>query len=76
MTEVQATVSSKGQVVIAKEIRDKLGIRKNQRVVERIEGGKIVITPLKRLSELGGSLKGKIKTPVKELMREIKEGWE
>ncbi len=77
MTEtLQTTMSSKGQVVIAKEIRDKLDVKQNQRLIQKIEGGRIILVPVKRLSELGGIWKGKTKKSIKQIMKEIDEGWE
>ena len=77
MTEtLQTTMSSKGQVVIAKEIRDKLDVKQNQRLIQKIEGGRIILVRVKRLSELGGIWKGKTKKSIKQIMKEIDEGWE
>ena len=70
-----ASMSSKGQLVIAKEIREELGLKKNQRFIERIENGKVVLEPVSRLMELKGVLKGKTSKSVKQIMQEIDEGW-
>ena len=53
--------SSKGQVVIPIEIREKLGIKPGQMVNLKLEGEKAVITPLPEdpIKALRGSLKGK-----------------
>lgn len=71
-----ASLSSKGQIVIAKPIRDKLGLVQNQQFIERIEGKTIVLEPLPKLTDLGGVLKGKSKKTVEEMMREAGEGWD
>lgn len=42
------TVSRKYQVVIPKDIREKMGIRAGDKVVVRIEGKRIVIEPIIR----------------------------
>lgn len=41
-----STVSSKGQLVIPKEIRDKLGIKPKQKVLLKVVKGHAVIEPL------------------------------
>ncbi|MBI4361920.1 MAG: AbrB/MazE/SpoVT family DNA-binding domain-containing protein [Euryarchaeota archaeon] len=46
MSETYETViSARGQVVIGKPIRERLGLRPFQPVVERVEGGRIVLEP-------------------------------
>ena len=73
----ETTLTSKGQVVIGSTARKKLGLRPKQRLVGRVEKGKIVLEPLETPLELRGSLKkiARGKT-TDELMREVKEGWE
>jgi AbrB family looped-hinge helix DNA binding protein len=41
-------VSTKGQVVLPGPVRRKLGIRAGDSLEARIEGGRIVLTPLKK----------------------------
>jgi len=43
-------LSSKGQVVIPVEIRERLGLKKGAFLTVRIEGKKIVIEPIEELS--------------------------
>ena len=71
-----AAMSSKGQIVISSSIRKKLELRKGQRFVERVEGGKVILEPLQTPIELRGMLKGMSdgKT-TEEMVREVKEGW-
>lgn len=77
MQEVFETrMSSKGQVVISKEIRDRLGLSERQRFIEKVENQKIILMPIKKISELGGVLKGMEKKPTKEVIKEIKKGWD
>lgn len=75
--EYETVLSTKGQVVIVKEIRASLDLRPNQKLRERVEGGKIIIEPIPPLKMLKGTLKtlGDGKT-TDELIKEIKEGWE
>ena len=72
----ETTLSSKGQVVILKPIRERLGLRPNQKFREYIKNDKIVLEPVVPLTELGGSLaklrKGKTS---KQVIKEIKSGW-
>jgi AbrB family looped-hinge helix DNA binding protein len=66
--------SSKGQVVIPVEIREKLGIKPGHMVNLTLEGEKVVITPLPEdpIKALRGSLKGK-PSLTKALLKERKE---
>jgi AbrB family looped-hinge helix DNA binding protein len=66
--------SSKGQVVIPVEIREKLGIKPGQMVNLILEGERVVITPLPEdpIKALRGSLKGK-PSLTKALLKERKE---
>jgi AbrB family looped-hinge helix DNA binding protein len=66
--------SSKGQVVIPIEIREKLGIKPGQMVKLSLEGERAVITPLPEdpIKALRGSLKGK-PSLTKALLKERKE---
>ena len=72
MTAVRT--SSKGQVVIPIEIRQKLGIKPGQMVNLTLEGDKAVITamPEDPIKALRGSLKGK-PSLTKALLKERKE---
>jgi AbrB family looped-hinge helix DNA binding protein len=52
------TISSKGQVVIPAELRERLGLDKGVRAVWREESGQLVLTSLDRiLDEVQGLLK-------------------
>lgn len=66
--------SSKGQVVIPVEIREKLGIKPGQMVNLTLDGEKVVITPLPEdpIKALRGALKGK-PSLTKALLKERKE---
>ena len=52
------TVSSKWQVVIPKDVRDKLSIRPGQKVQAFAIGDRIELVPVVPLEELRGFLKG------------------
>lgn len=43
---MRAKLSSKGQLVIPKSVRDALGLRRGTRFHIRLEGGKIILEPL------------------------------
>lgn len=52
------TVSPKYQVVIPKEIREKMGIKPGQEVQFMVYQGSIVLVPLVPIEELRGFMKG------------------
>jgi len=52
-----ATVTSKGQVTIPKEIRDLLHIRTNDKLDFVLEGERVVIAPVKTLLDLRGAVR-------------------
>ena len=52
------TVSSKYQVVIPKDVRDRLRIRPGQKVEAFAVGGRVELVPIRPISEMRGFLKG------------------
>jgi AbrB family looped-hinge helix DNA binding protein len=52
-----ATVTSKGQVTIPKEIRDLLHIRSNDKVDFVLDGEKVLLSPVKTLLDLRGAVR-------------------
>ena len=52
------TVSSKYQVVIPKDVRDRLKIRPGQKVEAFAIAGRIELVPIRPLSEMRGFLRG------------------
>lgn len=74
---LETRMTSKGQVMILKEIREKLGLSKRQQFIERTEDNKVILEPVPNLVDLGGTLKsmGKNKS-IKQLMKEVKDGWD
>jgi len=74
MEEV-VTVSSKGQVVLPSDIREKLSIGKGTKMVTVERGGLIIMKPLRKLSELKGILKD-VERPTAEIVRELRKEWE
>jgi antitoxin PrlF len=59
MASYRTTVSSKGQVVIPAELRERLGLEKGTPAVWSEEKGRLVLTPIteQRLNEIVGLLK-------------------
>ncbi len=58
MSSYRTTVSSRGQVVIPAELRERFGLRKGARAVWREEKGQLVLTPINRIiEEVRGFLK-------------------
>jgi antitoxin PrlF len=54
--EITATVTSKGQVTIPKQVRDALGIEEGDQVVFRVEGRRATLARTPDLLELEGSV--------------------
>jgi antitoxin PrlF len=52
-----ATVTSKGQVTIPKEIRDLLHIRSNDKVDFVLDGDRVLLAPVKTLLDLRGAVR-------------------
>jgi AbrB family looped-hinge helix DNA binding protein len=52
------TVSSKYQVVIPKDVRDRLGIKPGQKVEAFAVGGRIEFVPVRPIHELRGLMRG------------------
>ena len=52
------TVSPKYQVVIPKEIREKLGLNPGQKLEVMVYEGRIELIPVRPISELRGAFKG------------------
>lgn len=69
-----ATVTSKGQVTIPKEVRDHLGLQSGDRLSFTVQDdGTVVVKPLTRdVRELGGLLHRPPKRPVS--IRQMDEG--
>ncbi len=61
-----ATISSKFQVVIPKEIRQEVSIRQGQMVQVIAKGGVITLVPDRPLSDLRGFLRGSDTSGVRE----------
>jgi len=72
------TVSKKYQVVIPKDIREKMGIKAGDKVIIRIEGKRIVIEPIIR--EKGDPVKRMLSLVDKPLnidaVRLVEESWD
>ncbi len=74
----EAKVSSKGQIVIPKRLREKLGIREGEKVtIEEADEVVLVMKKVKRpVKAMRGLFKGKAKRSSVELVRELREEWE
>ena len=60
------TISSKFQIVIPKEVREKLHLSPKRRLYVVAKGGIITLVPEVRLELLRGALKGLSKTDLRE----------
>ncbi|MGH3611339.1 MAG: AbrB/MazE/SpoVT family DNA-binding domain-containing protein [Pseudonocardia sp.] len=54
--DVGATITSKGQVTIPKQVRDALGIAEGDQVVFRVEGRRATLAKTPDLLDLGGTV--------------------
>ena len=63
---VTTTISTKFQIVIPKEVRDKLHLTPSQRLQVVEKGGVITLVPEVPLKSLKGALKGMSKTDLRE----------
>jgi len=68
---VTVKVSSKGQIVLPKAIREKFGIKEGDELEVLDFGNEIVIVPVKKDLKLRGLVK--FEKPVKEILREIRK---
>ena len=73
-------VGSKGQVTIEKDIRDRLGVAKGWRAVQRLEGDMVILQfrPPRHNRSLAGILRGKAERTFatnEELEAAIDEAW-
>ena len=63
---VMTTISSKFQIVIPKEVREKLRLSRKQRLHVMAKGGIITLVPEVPLKSLKGALKGMSNTDLRE----------
>ena len=76
---IEAKLTSKGQITIPKEIRKELGLKAGKKVVFILEGKRAVMLPkvkdpLKRLEELRKEIHF-TRQEIQEMMKESKKGW-
>ena len=75
MQEEIVKVSSKGQIVLPADVRNELKISKGQRMVVTTHKGVILMKPIKKLSEMGGILRGS-KLDTKKVIRQLRREWD
>ncbi len=49
MLEIITKIDSKGRILIPKKLRRELNLANNENVIIRLEGGKIIIEPLRNI---------------------------
>nr|MDO8099436.1 AbrB/MazE/SpoVT family DNA-binding domain-containing protein [Candidatus Njordarchaeota archaeon] len=45
-------VGSKGELFLPKEIREKLGLKPNMKIIYRVEGGRLLVEPVHSLEDM------------------------
>lgn len=73
--DIQATVTSKGQITIPKSVRDALGLREGDRLLFRLRRSEAVIAKTADFLDLAGSVEvpaGKRGTPWDEVLRQTR----
>jgi AbrB family looped-hinge helix DNA binding protein len=73
---IAAKVSEKGQVVIPKEIRDKLKIRPGDTIVFKMVAGKLVVERIIERKMKDILKAGKPVEPSVEFQRRLRDDWE
>ena len=71
-------MSSKGQIVLMKGIREKMGLKAGDKLVETVQENSIVLRPVKSTKELFGALKnskGFVGKNTDDIVAEINGGW-
>lgn len=71
-------MSSKGQIVLMRGIREKLGLKAGDKLVETVQDNSIVLRPLKSTRELFGALKnsnGFKGKSTEDIVAEVDGGW-
>jgi AbrB family looped-hinge helix DNA binding protein len=74
MKEETVRVSSKGQIVIPTDLREKLNIDKGRKMILVEKDGVIIMKPIRKLSELKGILR--TRESVKEIIKELRAEWD
>jgi len=74
---MEMRVSSKGQIVIPQQIREKLRIKKGRKVAVEEVGGTIVIVPVPKdpVKAMKGMARGIFKESSVEIVRRLREEW-
>ncbi len=68
-------LEKQGRVIIPKKIRDKLNLREGKKLSIELEGNKIILKPLKDLSDFSSQLKGCVSESKIDPL-ELKKIWE
>lgn len=73
-----ARIGERGQVVIAKPIRDALRIRPKQVILQRVEGRRVVLEPVPDPRDLAGAFPGLLRgaRSVVDTKRAMDRGWD
>lgn len=74
MQEEIVSVSSKGQIVLPSDVRNRLDIHKGRKLVLVEKDGVIIMKPMKKLSELAGILK--TDEDISKVIRQLRKEWD
>jgi AbrB family looped-hinge helix DNA binding protein len=74
---MESKISSKGQIVIPKKLREKVGAKTGQRVQVEEVGGTFVIVPIPKnpVKAMRGLSKGIFVKSSTEIVRELRKAW-
>jgi AbrB family looped-hinge helix DNA binding protein len=67
-----STVTSKGQVTIPKEIRVFLNVKPSDKINFTVENGQVILTPIKTLQDLRGSVTANAKGDLMAERRQVR----
>jgi len=78
---IEAKLTSKGQITIPKKVRKSLGLKAGKKVIFILEGKRAVMLPkvkdpLRRLEELRKELPRITRSEIKEMIKESKKAWD
>jgi len=75
--QIAVKLSSKGQIVIPKRMRETLGLKAGGRLILRLEGNRIILTPADKFGSITkGIAKGTFGERIEAYIKGERESWE